>query len=86
VRPGKGIGRFSENYLPGFHTLGVNHDRLVGYLVDRLGIPDLIANVSTMAPTYIYSVGQELLNIPSRSINFIFGADLPVPFEHRDSK
>lgn len=84
IEPGGWFGRFIEDYLPGIHTLAINHDSLVGYLNKQLGIPDLIANAPTIPITYVYSVTQEFLNIPTRNINFIFDANLSVPFGHID--
>jgi RHS repeat-associated protein len=52
IPTGGKIGAFLEDNVAHFHQLGKIHDPLVGYLVDDLGIPDSIANIPTMLPSY----------------------------------
>ena len=82
--PPKGtIGKFIDNILPGGHTTAVNHDKLVDVLV-RSGVPDLLANFPTMIPTYVFSLGQELVNSFVGGINAVSGAAFSRPFMHVD--
>lgn len=70
-----------ENYFPFVHTFATNHDDVVGTLYG-LNVPDLIANFPTMPPILIFSVGQELLNLPASVSNFLFGTDISPPLVH----
>ena len=76
-----GIGSFIDDYLPAGHTFGTNHDAFVGLMVDQYGLPDLLINIPSMGPIYIFSVGQELVNTPFRAIDHLFDTN-SVPFEH----
>lgn len=52
--------RFIENYVPAGRTLGELHDPLVD-AAKAAEIPDWLANVPTMIPTYIVAVATEVL-------------------------
>lgn len=74
-----------EDQWPAFHTFGVNHDRLVGFLTGA-GLPDLLVNVPTMGVVLIASIYQEVGNAIFRGVQVMqvgttFG---PSPFEHTD--
>jgi RHS repeat-associated protein len=60
VEPGGGISNFIERYVPAGRTLAEIHDPLVGALT-RAGVPDLIANVPTMVPSYVAGIALEIL-------------------------
>ena len=81
---GPGIGSFIDDYVPGGHTFGTNHDALVDYLTTDLGLPDAIVNIPTMVPVYFYSTGQEIINVPFRIYDSIFDANT-TPFIHKHS-
>ncbi len=53
--PGKGAMRTLETYGPAFHDFAVYHDYSVHYLTG-LGVPDIVANVPTMGPSYVAAV------------------------------
>jgi hypothetical protein len=59
VEPGGGISNFIERYVPAGRTLAEIHDPLVGALT-RAGVPDLIANVPTMFPSYVAGIALEI--------------------------
>ncbi|MBS0184287.1 MAG: RHS repeat protein [Nitrospira sp.] len=61
VEPGKGIGKFLEDYVPAMHTMGTFHDALVDMGLE-LGLPDPLINIPTMLGVYIIAVEAELLN------------------------
>ena len=44
-----------EDWIPNFHRFGVIHDAWVDALV-AYGIPDWIANIPTMRPSYVYAL------------------------------
>lgn len=81
VAPGRGIGKFLDDYMPASHTAGVKHDMLVERLVD-MGFPDKLVNIPTMPGTYFQAVFEELVN--SVSIGHIIGDENLVPFRHAD--
>ena len=60
VEPGGGISNFIERCVPAGRTMAEIHDPLVGALT-RAGVPDLIANVPTMLPSYVAAIGLEVL-------------------------
>ena len=60
VEPGGGISNFIERYVPAGRTMAEIHDPLVGALT-RAGVPDFIANVPTMLPSYVAAIGLEVL-------------------------
>jgi RHS repeat-associated protein len=60
VEPGGGISNFIERYVPAGRTLAEIHDPLVEALT-LAGVPDLIANVPTMVPSYVAGIGLEIL-------------------------
>jgi len=74
IPPGGEISQFLEDNVPAMSTLGENHDQLVDYLRDN-GVPDLLANIPTMPPAYVYSVGEELLNSGKDLLDWLFGDD-----------
>ena len=47
VEPGRGIGAFLENYVPGMHDMGFLHDDIVTNLRAN-GLPDWLVNIPTM--------------------------------------
>ena len=60
VEPGGGISNFIERYAPAGRTMAEIHDPLVGALT-RAGVPDVIANVPTMLPSFVAGVALEIL-------------------------
>jgi hypothetical protein len=82
IEEGKGIGKFIDDYVPAGHTFATNHDNFVG-AAERLGVPDIISNVPSMLPIYLYSVGQELINTPRYIYNAITGSRTNAPLLHR---
>jgi RHS repeat-associated protein len=61
VRPGEGIGKFIDDYIPAGHTFGTLHDRLVD-IGQEVGLPDWLINIPTMPGMYVLAVGTELDN------------------------
>lgn len=61
VEPGKGIGKFIDDYVPAGHTFGMLHDSLVDIGHDA-GLPDWLINIPTMPGMYFLAVGAELDN------------------------
>ncbi|MDE2179976.1 MAG: RHS repeat-associated core domain-containing protein [candidate division NC10 bacterium] len=60
VEPGDPISRFIEDYVPAGRTFGEAHDRFVE-AATRGGIPDWMANIPSMIPTYVGALGKEVL-------------------------
>ncbi|MES9906777.1 MAG: hypothetical protein ABW168_29370 [Sedimenticola sp.] len=75
--PKPGVGKFIDDYWPGGHTFGTDHDAFVNHAVNGLGMPDLLVNIPSMPFVYVYSVGKELINTPFN----LFGVN-QVPFKH----
>lgn len=49
VQPGRGVGRFIDDYSPAGHTFGTNHDGFVGWINPReYFVVDLVVNVPSM--------------------------------------
>jgi uncharacterized protein RhaS with RHS repeats len=61
VEPGKGIGKFIDDYVPAGHTFGTLHDDLVD-IGREAGLPDALINIPTMLGMYVLAVGTELDN------------------------
>jgi RHS repeat-associated protein len=61
VEPGKGIGKFIDDYGPAGHTFGTLHDALVDMGLS-IGLPDWLINIPTMPGMYVIAVGTELDN------------------------
>jgi RHS repeat-associated protein len=61
VEPGKGIGKFIDDYVPAGHTFGTLHDDLVD-MGREAGLPDALINIPTMLGMYVLAVGTELDN------------------------
>jgi RHS repeat-associated protein len=61
VEPGKGIGKFIDDYVPAGHTFGTLHDDLVD-MGRGAGLPDGLINIPTMLGMYVLAVGTELDN------------------------
>jgi RHS repeat-associated protein len=61
VEPGKGLGKFIDDYVPAGHTFGMLHDALVDIGHDT-GLPDWLINIPTMPGMYFLAVGTELDN------------------------
>ena len=59
IPPDGRIGRFLEHYVPAAHAAATRHDRLVQALTNK-GIPDLLANIPTMLPTYMDEVANQI--------------------------
>ena len=78
---GPGVGSFIDDYVPAGHTFGTNHDAFVELMVDQIGIPDVMVNIPSMPPIYIFSVVQEMINTPYRVVDKYFGTKT-VPYEH----
>src|SRR5574337_1435992 len=60
VEPGDTISRFIEDYVPAGRTFGETHDAFVD-AATRAGIPDPLANIPSMIPTYGGALGKEVL-------------------------
>ena len=75
-------GKYLEDYVPGFHTLGTIHDNVVDHALS-LGVSDSLANVPTMGPVFSYSITAEAANAAVGLINAIFGTDYAKPSEHQ---
>ena len=60
IYPGGPISSFIEKYVPAGRTLGELHDPLNGALRSA-GVPDWLANIPTMLPTYVVGIGVEVL-------------------------
>tara|TARA_R100000005_G_scaffold39354_1_gene18439 strand:- start:797 stop:1309 length:513 start_codon:yes stop_codon:yes gene_type:complete len=73
---GPGIGSFLDDYFPGAHTFGHNHDSFVDWAT-RLGLPDSLVNLPSMLPILWMSQWQEI-------VNTAFESTQPgsAPFEH----
>jgi RHS repeat-associated protein len=61
VAPGKGIGKFIDDYVPAGHTFGSLHDALVDMGLEA-GLPDWLINIPTMPGVYVLAVGTEIDN------------------------
>jgi hypothetical protein len=61
VAPGKGIGKFIDDYIPAGHTFGTIHDEVVDTL-HHGGLPDLMINIPTMPIMYLLAIVAELDN------------------------
>ncbi len=78
--PGDAIPNFIERYIPAGRTMAEIHDPLVARLRSA-GIPDWLANVPSMLPSYLMAVGLEILRSvgivdqPRRGIQ----ESLPIP-------
>lgn len=82
---GPGLGKFIEDNFRAGHTFGANHDRLVGFLVNEVGLSDVLVNIPTMVPVYAVSLVQETINAPFRVFDDLFYTNV-TPFQHSDSK
>jgi RHS repeat-associated protein len=60
VEPGDPISRFIEDYVPAGRTFGERHDSFVDAATSA-GIPDWLANIPLMIPTYGGALGKEVL-------------------------
>ncbi|BBJ22520.1 hypothetical protein W01_04470 [Candidatus Nitrotoga sp. AM1P] len=80
VWPGGPISTFIEQYVPAGRTLAELHDPLVGALRSA-GVPDWLANIPTMLPTYVAAVGTEML----RTLGIV-GQPTPLPAQPTPSK
>ncbi len=63
VPPGGTISHFIEHHVGSGYTFGQMHDSLVDKL-EQCGIPDPLANIPTMIPTYLWAIGSDLNNMP----------------------
>ena len=54
------VSRFIEDYVPAGRTFGEMHDSFVNAATGA-GIPDWLANIPSMTPTYAAAVGKEML-------------------------
>lgn len=62
VEPGKGLGKFIDDYVPAGHTFGSLHDPAVdAYL--KAGYPDWLVNIPTMPSYYWEAVVNETADI-----------------------
>lgn len=61
VEPGKGIGKFIDDYVPAGHTFGTLHDALVD-TGHEIGLPDWLINTTTMPGVYVLAVNNEISN------------------------
>lgn len=64
-----GLGRVLEQYVPAMETMSIYHDALVGFLTNK-GVPDLLANIPTMAACYQAAWIMEIAKTPG----YIFDA------------
>ncbi|MFZ1318160.1 MAG: RHS repeat-associated core domain-containing protein [Candidatus Nitrotoga sp.] len=60
IEPGGPVSSFIEQYVPAGRTLAEIHDPLVDTLRNA-GVPDWLANIPTMLPTYAAGIGTEVL-------------------------
>ncbi|RFC35886.1 MAG: RHS repeat-associated core domain-containing protein [Candidatus Nitrotoga sp. SPKER] len=68
VEPGKGLGKFIDDYVPAGHTFGSLHDPAIdAYLKE--GYPDWLVNIPTM-PSYYW---EAVVNETADSILKLFG-------------
>src|SRR5690606_29153019 len=88
VEPGPGDtrGKYLDDNVPGFHTMGTWHDKLVEAATDA-GFPDSAVNIQSMGPAYGLAVAAETMNTNVTIINKIFEAfgapiQFRLPFEH----
>ncbi|WP_167527627.1 NHL domain-containing protein [Desulfosarcina alkanivorans] len=63
VPPGGTISSFIENNVGSGYTFGETHDGWVGDLTEH-GIPDVIANIPSMPPAYLWSIYKDLSELP----------------------
>ena len=70
LEPGGWMTSPFEKYVPNFHRTGDVHDALVDALI-LYGVPDLIANVPTMVPAFIYALGLNLYEDGSLALEYI---------------
>ena len=68
VEPGKGFGKFIDNYVPAGHTFGSLHDAGVNAYLNE-GYPDWLVNIPTM-PSYYW---EALVNETADSIVKLLG-------------
>ncbi len=84
VSPGTGIGKFIDDSIPAGHTFGTNHDTFVTFLTGN-GLPESVVNIPSMPPVYIFSLGQEVVNVATylgNNVNVIGPPVFPIPFQH----
>lgn len=86
VPTGQGIGKFIDDFVPFGHTFASNHDVIVDFGINKLGLPDILVNIPTMLPVYAVSLVQEVFNFPITIVNAIFGTEYNAPFEHSHSE
>ena len=70
LEPGGWMTSPFEKYVPNFHRTGDVHDAWVDALI-LYGVPDLIANVPTMVPAFIYALGLNLYEDGSLALEYI---------------
>jgi RHS repeat-associated protein len=66
VPPGGEIGKAIEERLGSGWEFGKNHDALVDKAT-QCGIPDPIINIPSMLPAYLYSIAEDLSQMPAES-------------------
>ncbi|MEK2645513.1 RHS repeat domain-containing protein [Bdellovibrio sp. BCCA] len=59
VPPGGIISEAIERYIPAGYTFGQSHDTFVDWATSK-GVPDWLANIPSMIPAYVYSIGLEI--------------------------
>ena len=59
-----------EKYAPNFHRTGDVHDEWVDALTSW-GVPDLLANVPTMVPAFVYALGLNLYEDGSLALVYL---------------
>ena len=82
IEPGEGNrGGWLEQYFPAMETMSEYHDPVVGFLTD-LGVPDWLANIPTMGPSYQAALITEILKTPGYigdAIKDLFDKDTDSP-------
>ncbi|MFZ4404215.1 MAG: hypothetical protein ACOYOK_08960 [Pseudobdellovibrionaceae bacterium] len=58
VPPQGPVSNFIERFVPAGYTFGESHDSFVDWAKSK-GVPDVLANIPSMIPLYVYSVGLE---------------------------
>jgi RHS repeat-associated protein len=66
VPPGGGVGTLIEARVGSGWEFGKKHDEFVGKAT-QCGIPDLIINIPSMIPVYLYSIAKDLTEMPAES-------------------
>ncbi|MEN8169442.1 MAG: RHS repeat-associated core domain-containing protein [Pseudomonadota bacterium] len=63
VPPGGTVGKIIENKIGSGWQFGKNHDSFVE-VVTQCGVPDILANVPSMLPVYLYTIVNDYSELP----------------------